>query len=1179
MEDFIPVYEDSNDPDIQTIITDKFEFLIKNGKLREEEPIRGQTYSHQQFFQRYMMFNDIVFLMDEGGTGKSCKFINLANFYKTFNNIYKKAVIIEKGATTKNEMKNQIIYKCSPEGMYETDTIKNASTDISRKRAETVEVKKWFDLETYGSYVKPSFTMTDEQIRAHYDYSIIFLDEAHNLKRGNDIRKNDNNDEDIDKIYDAMWRIFHVIKHSKIVVASATMMVNDVNEVAKMMNLILPDDFQMPLSWDYRKVVFSQMEPFFRGKLMYIRALDTGAVPVYKGEKIDRVYTIKVPDPKWKPPPYERGQKQPEPPMIDKKVHSQIICYPTYMEGIQEDTYINTVKNYKNTLGNDDEIEDEIEDREEIAEHSNSNKRAFWIAARQAASFVYPDGSYGGKFERLLSNKEKNRNVEPKGLGKYVISEKQNVFGPTKEFKIWLTDMDKLKELSSKAAEIVKIETENTGCSYIYSDFISGSGIFVIGQALEANGFERFTSTSSVFEYVIDSNGKRVKKIKSSFKKKKRYVMLSSDTPDSLRDSLMELRQSDENVYGEYLQSLLTSPTGKEGINDRHGVRIIMVVAPWTIASTHQAEWRSFRSTSHTLLIELEKEKFLKLADRAKTEEERKMYIEKSKNVKIEVSIYRLVALSDAVDSIDLKIYQHSELKNLYIQRMMNFAIRSTVDARINYERNVRVTDEDYSVACNYMKCGYKPSSAITLPTKSEIDYSTFDIYYADDVLNMIIPKIEKEIIKNGYVKISHLIELFGDNNKDDDVIYETVDELKRSVLKKFRHKNIYMAVEKILRENKTITNRFGYTCYYYLQNDILFLSSTIIQNKISCENYHDLKIIRRKKKDVCSNNFSSPAIYSNKLIYVEPLNFEEILNIELNPNYEKIIVKLKSLDLDKDTNLLFNVYLSQLNIHNKVKLLEDALIDYANNGKNEITKFNKKILKEFSTYVAIIHEPTQDIENAAKGKIDKYYEFIGPEKDSVNIYLHSLQTIKEHYTKYDVSSSFLNVEGTIRIYKKSEAKFRDTNKNETPAYRDFVIKQRKQFFENYFKTSNVFGTRLGDDIFRINIKSENATEKSQYKGKICESLPKGALLQIIYDENIIAPDMIDIAELDDEEIYNMRNYLRELKDLKSYFNFDEVEDYDIVSLYKWYTLKSSKELMCNYIEQEFKNKNKLMII
>ena len=85
------------------------------------------------------------------------------------------------------------------------------------------------------------------------------------------------------------------MKRSKIILGTATPMINDVNEIAPLMNLLLPADQQMPTNWNYENVSLDQLEPFFRGKVSYVRGLDTGAQVIYEGSKMNKSYTIQIP--------------------------------------------------------------------------------------------------------------------------------------------------------------------------------------------------------------------------------------------------------------------------------------------------------------------------------------------------------------------------------------------------------------------------------------------------------------------------------------------------------------------------------------------------------------------------------------------------------------------------------------------------------------------------------------------------------------------------------------------------------------------------------------------------------------------------------------------------------------------------------------------------------------------
>ena len=70
LEDYITEYPSQTDPDIQSKIACKAEFIQVEGKAKEDPPKQGQKYSHQEYFLRLMRQYDRMFVMDQTGSGK-----------------------------------------------------------------------------------------------------------------------------------------------------------------------------------------------------------------------------------------------------------------------------------------------------------------------------------------------------------------------------------------------------------------------------------------------------------------------------------------------------------------------------------------------------------------------------------------------------------------------------------------------------------------------------------------------------------------------------------------------------------------------------------------------------------------------------------------------------------------------------------------------------------------------------------------------------------------------------------------------------------------------------------------------------------------------------------------------------------------------------------------------------
>lgn len=1122
LHDFIPCYPDQNDKDIQTKLTYKKEFLEKAGPIKENVPERGDSYKHQDAFLRFAMAYDYCFVFDETGTGKSCKMLNPIRHYKKFKTSYKKCFIIEKGKSTIEEMKNQIVYKCSREDEFETDLIKMSINNRSRKKNITKEIKKWIHLETYWSFISPVYerNMTDEEITDYYSDSQFYLDEAHNL--------NDDTDTHEDKIkkYKTIWKIFHLAKRSKFFVFTATPAVNEVTEFASIMNLLLPLDMQMPLSWDYRKVTLKQMEPFFRGRVTFIRSLDTGAVPFFVGEKFNKIYEIEVPDENFEVEPYFVGQQQPNIPMKKISVKSDLIIYPTYMEDIQKESY-----------------------RKQMI---TKNNEVFWFALRQISISVFPDGSYGGSFPR---DKTSGKSNEITGLGKYIISPNKDEYSTKPELLKFMKNLNQLNKISCKISEMLKIEEENDYCSYVYCDFVAGGGSIFISQCFEANGYEKFSENDSLF---FDN------KLNTKFPKKKRYAILTHDSAESKRSSLMELWNSKENVKGEYIKVFITSPTGKEGINLSHSLRCHIINASWNSASTYQAISRILRATSYVHVIEFFKQEYLQKMNQALkigNNKDFEKYKELSENVKIEIKIYKHVAIyqdEETIDSIDLKIYQDAEIKNIYIQRLMRMAEQCSVDALLNYERNTFNNKIENSVQCRYQSCKYQLSNVINFPNENEIDYSTYDILYSDKEVNEIVNNISNILIEKSFLTLKEIVDAG-----------------------KYRVKMIYMAIDKILKDKKKIRNRYGYNSYINFNDNTLYLQ----------KNYPS------QGNNVLFN--------SNHLFYCEKISFKDMVKIKQEPKQNEIINKLKSIDnFDNTGQNYFNVLLSSLNINNKVQLLENAIISAIVSKDKKITlnKFDSEILGKYTVFFMKILEPWRDIEYVTnlyktKNVNDKYSlskmleSKIGKEEEkdkngnkNINVFVHFLYSLTESGDyNYNVTANFFNASGKIRILVMDEiSTWRDATKYEEPVYRQ-ILQQKNENYYQPFTKYEVYGILLHGDKFSLYDKTLDHTAEHQennlslkQKGKICKSWGKDKLINILYREGIYPDEIknIDTTNISEE---NMINYLIEKKYSKDKKMMQKLSYENIKYLYKWYISNISNTNICNFLQNYLDENGKLL--
>lgn len=1210
LEDWIPSYPSQDDPKIQDLFTRKAEFEEMGAELREEPPKRGQLYKHQKLFVRMMRTFDRVLNIAETGSGKSCQFIGLAQWYRANKKEIRKVYVFERGPTTTADFKNQVVCKCT-DGEYETPMVKRARGK-ARKGNITRELKKWYEITTFRTFANAVSEkilsrkgLTDEQIDQEiadeYSGCLFLLDEAHNI-RNDDTHKAS----ELDQVYNVLWRVFHKVKRSKVVVSTATPMINNVNEIARIANLILPEDNQMPLDWDYSKVTLKQMEPFFRGRVTFVRNLETGAVPVYpKSTVSDHVHHVSVPKPDWIAPdkpeikevkvPTTPGRKgkpqlrrvmiQPQPPMVDKPVESKVKLYPTRMVpgGIQLEVY--------SRLEGNPTLEEA-----EIAEEKGTQ---FHQAKRQAACFVFPDGSVGGTFPR-----ERESGGSNEGIARWVISDAKDKYTATPELNEVLSNPRRLAGSSCKYADILQTETKERGCSFIYTgEFVSGGGAVVLSLCFAANGFERFEENASVFTEqemggeegaCISSTGTR--RVRPEFKKKLRYALLTGETSDSRFASMMELFNSEENANGEYIQVMIGSIVARDGINLYNVVRGHLVTAGWHPSGIHQALSRFLRATSHEFLLKLKREEYKQrgLDPGLAT---------------IEVKIFKHIAVDAQNGSIDAALYiLLAEWKDLHIRRMMRILKQCAVDCQINRRRNIRVApplpileekgevkalpspvkegpspqasyDIDFSPACDYDLCDYPCWSKAPLPTKEELDYSTYDILYADDAIQACSDDLVELLQDRGSVSFEDIKEL----------LVETGD---------YREKIVYMAIDKMLMEKKQLLDRFGYICYVQTDGLNVFTQREFPTSEVAAAG-------------------SELASYSDQIIGVDVAPFNQVLDERQAGSQANIIIQMA--DIKDPTRgegrITFNQILKQVSLDTKVKLLESAI---AERVAGRITTINTAITERFESFSYEAYEPWEDIQKvamklSAKGqgqgrkaksipKLEANFEFEGeplegslmPSGKSVEkVYIHTLYSAKTKLTSYSVTSDFTNVaHGRIRLYKPSEGLgWRDADPyGELQAYGNIVqadLHQRMARFER----EPVYGSIYQDGKFRIHIKTDVTDKRRAHRGAACKTMRKSKLINIMYQEGlpregeekpryeIIPPPDVKKALPNTRE--KLINFL--LEKPQEYANdrayLEQFDDFILKYIAQWYASGVSRDYMCEEIKRRFKETDRLLIV
>lgn len=1255
ISDLIPENPDPSDPLFNTKIAMKKEFNeLKPSAAKEPPPKPGESYKHQLFGERFIAQYDRLLLCHMPGTGKSCIMIHAAEaLHEEYNkspDITKinGAIILVPGSVLSDNIKNEILCKCT-DGTYITGSILNSLNNPSQlSKAIEKSIKTWYEITTYFLFAKKINAFARDEDRINYlSNKIILVDEAHNLptdrdkqeRKKKEIKKEEVEMEELDEeadmidedhieqygreyeaapvlstTYEIIHKAFHMAERTKIILATATPMINSPVDICALMNLILPLDKQMKIM---KLTQFLEtygtvdvLEPFFRGMVSYIRAFETGAVPVYEGEEPLTSPEI-TPEGGWK-----------------------VKLVPCPMSEMQTEEYIK-------------------------AEQSNT----LFSSQKQASNFVFPLFEMDSNDKPVL-----DENGDLKLIGttsgvrgfEYYIQKVGNSYDVRHKmsfFKQVIADMDHLRDCSSKYATIIEIcksshpkyneatgkfdlknpiYSDDKGIVFVYfSEFVVGSGVILLGICMKEHGYREFTEKDSFFEGATGIGVANVKKgpcttiMKTETVRKlrpgaltPRFAILRGGRATSREryKSLFDTLNSYENRYGELIQVIIGSRVSREGISINNAVKMIFAQGSWNFSNNNQAMNRVLRATSHEARL-----------------------AEKPPNSTFEVVIYNLVSVkSDGGETIDFKSFLHSELKDRNISKVMRPLKQSAVDCYINRERNIRpFQDVDGSSICDYQECDYQ-CMGIDEELLASTDYRNKLIFYSEKEVNRCEEFIKEQFSTNYSMKRENIHDIGK-------IKLEGVDPI-----------HIDIAIERMIRENKRVINRMGYRSYIresingliFLQKDPFNMedsADTTIYNSVvigtqdpknnTFADYTAVVISMVEDKNLF--NFINPNFRETVSSLIEAKNeneekqiqdyMKELISVENIPGKDKINKLLSDLKtsqtedefyetLEKLSNEYpdFGEYVSGLSLITRVELIEDAVLQLAT-GSAPLTIQQKELLSIYANQIFNFREPIdalRKVELMMSGSFvkrgrkplegyqlkmdqEKIEELLSrelyiPPFDAKqlggDVIVHSLLNERSFdRTEYGRNAKFMKGQTILRVLKIGEGKWRDPDRYEQYVY-SIYVRKRAADIKKYFDNHDIYGIMFPpNNKFLIRDKTiENTAESKGDSRKIksglrCSTWSVPALVSLMYR---LAIPIEDYTIPETENLSDIRDALR--GDFKE---IDNLSDEEVEYYYKCYqsrSLKSeqmgsarknapSKGILCRKLQEYFTSKGLMM--
>ena len=1178
LEDFLPDFVDSTNRNISSLINARKEFTsVASNPLDEIK--EGKLLPAQEFVGRYMLSADRFILIWQPGVGKLCGVVSPAEKFRYYakimaeNTNIKRTVILLKGGGAVKQFKSKIKCECSntllgdmikdpqafnkwylvmtwktfinknilkkSEGKREMKTESESESENEEEKSEEEDEEEAEDEEAENLTGAQKARRTGVGVRdidmnriiKEFSGTLFIIDEFHNLRSGAGIPDSD---------YTILQTVFDKVPNIKVVGSSATPMFDKAEEIIPSLNLILSKDKRLPVDLDLTDIEYKDFAKYIRGMISYVKSPSSAAAPNYIENK-------SAPDVLKNIPKTFKSTDD------DGKEYKGEIYSPVYWIPIS-DSQRKVYKKLVDTIGDEAKSKREMKKLESKAVPSEGDKNSLYHNHRSILHGVFPGNNM--EFEDFIKK-------DPKDPEKITPS-KELIEGITKN----------LTELSPKYDFCMKVINNTQGKIFSYFVQIQGAYLDFFSIILDTFGYSRYngrseSSKSSKKRYAkqtIETMKARYcpapeKESKLIIPKSKRYAIITGTSGSEAKDKdILEVFNSPENLNGEYIKILIASPVFRETYSLTDVMTVLNMSVYWNISSSYQAEYRVIRTGSH------------------------RNYIKKTGDMNPKVSIYR-IAMYDPENlpeiepelkipkycPVDVILYNMATEKDIGIHKILRYMKRASVDAIINYRRNVLSLTANLrgSKECDYQECKY-PINHREVETYDD----NFEILYSDDILKEILDVIKSIFQINSSIYRKDLENLICDK------LFPNADESTRVMIYKY----IYLAMYECIYNNQILTDFFGFpvVCnrngdYYYISRNGLngYGDTSYMNTSYLVENNEILKYVKYE---------SSSASYQSEVMK----NLVQTEEKKLAPEQKKFVVDpayvKNPVEIEDSVYKSIEKKINELTKAQKIVLLETALMFDATciltiegDTKFKIPEISKEefdtyqVAKQmFKGYYFCINNPLEAIEKKtteaeergkASGKrgrkpIDLYtYEIKKIDDATIDAYLKEIPAGKKkngavyiHFmhvyfdplkTKYNIVANYYNPKDTRYL----DLNYKDYS-DQKLLWRDST-QIRKYIFGNIVQLLNIskidyikgkvdviYGFILSDkqlrlvDLTKEKVSTKKASGKEEKKGKDSRTAIRGSdcshykilqlldLFSLMYDNKYVeVPEINDVLK------------------------------------------------------------------
>ena len=422
---FLPIYNETDKVDYTTLnksINQKKEFLdLKLSKVESYPTSPGVPLMNQKFLARLISSNtpyDELLIYHSMGSGKTCAVINIIeNIINDENTTFKRALILTKGIGIIENFKKELVEKCTA-GVYIPENHESLSHQTLVKRTNAL-IGKFYKFSTFQKFAGKILKSKD-RIIDYFSDTIVVIDEVHNIR--------ENKKEEIIigalkqkvNVYTTIKNFLSEIKNRKIILLSGTPMVDKVNEIASVMNLILPptNNFTSTKYEDFIALSDDELKTKFKGRISYLNSTTSSTQKHYNGEILGNLKFLKV--------------------------------VPDRMSKHQSDHF------------------SDIYDQEQSA-------NSFYINSRQSSLMVFPNGKFGSEgYNYYLKNNQKEFMSYIGQNGKGTAEKLKQVYNLSSKYKSSIENI--MEAVSSKKLVFIYMDFVYGSGAVVFSKILEQFG-------------------------------------------------------------------------------------------------------------------------------------------------------------------------------------------------------------------------------------------------------------------------------------------------------------------------------------------------------------------------------------------------------------------------------------------------------------------------------------------------------------------------------------------------------------------------------------------------------------------------------------------------------------------------------------------------------------------------------